>query len=148
MIYNLKHGIFAHPFEAVACTSTFLSVYGGFKLLLLHPEVLDNAEYGILSLPKYLIWTWVVIGFLGAVITFAGLTMSTWNQKGRAIEASGLWLMGSMWLTAGIAAAMLDLWLWEEYVRYFAIAAGCVFRLVIIHDFHTIIQRRVEGVEL
>ena len=148
MLYNLKHGIFAHPFEGVACISTFLSVYSGLKLLLYHPEVLDNADSGILSLPKYLIWSWVVLGFIGAVITFVGLTMSTWNEKGRMIESSGLWFMGSMWLTAGVALSFLDLWLWEEYVRYFAIAAGCVLRLAVLHDFHKIMQRRIEGVRL
>lgn len=148
MLYNLKHGIFAHPFEGVACISTFLSIYGAFKLLLYNPEVLDNATSGILSMPKYILWIWVVVGFIGALVTFVGLTMTTWNEKGRAIEASGLWLMGSMWLTAGVARAGLNLDAWVEYTRYFAIAAGCILRLAILHDFHRIIQRRVEGVEL
>lgn len=148
MFYNLKHGIFAHPFEGVACISTVLSVYGGFKLLLYHPEVLDRAEFGILSLPKYLIWFWVVLGFIGAVVTFVGLTMSTWNEKGRTIETSGLWMMGSMWLTAGVASAGLDIGRWEEYVRFFAIAVGCALRLAILHDFHKIMHRRLKGVSL
>lgn len=148
MIYNLKHGVFAHPFEMVACISTFLSVYGGFQLLVYHPEVLDNATSGILSLPKYLIWIWVVVGFIGAVVTGIGLAMTTWSRKGRFIEASGLWLMGSMWLTAGVARAFLNWDAWVEYTRYFALSVGCIFRLIILYDFHESLRKRVEGVEV
>jgi hypothetical protein len=141
MTFSLKHGIYAHPFEFVACVSTFLSVYGAFKLLLYRPEILDNANAGILSLPKYILWTWVIMGFIGAVMTGSGLTMSIFSQKGRVIEESGLWLMGAMWLTAGVARSILDLEAWLEYMRYLAIAGGCALRLMMINDFHEIMSK-------
>ena len=148
MIFNVKHGIIVHPFEGALCITTVLSVYSGFKLLVHNPEVLDNAESGILSLPKYLIWAWVVIGFIGAIVTFIGLTMTTWDERGRTLEVSGLWLMGSMWLTTGVGSSLLDLWLWEEYIRFFSLAAACILRLIVLHDFHKIMRRRSEEVKI
>jgi hypothetical protein len=141
MTFSLKHGIYAHPFEFVACVSTFLSVYGAFQLLLYHPDVLDNATQGILSVPKYLLWVWVVTGFLGAVATASGLALSIFSPKGRVLEEQGLWLMGAMWLSAGVVRAVLDLEAWVEYIRYFAIAGGCILRLMMLNDFHDIMTR-------
>lgn len=141
MSFSLKHGIYAHPFEMVACVSTFLSVYGAFKLLLYSPEVLDRATAGILSLPKYILWTWVVMGFLGAILTASGLTMSIFSTKGRVLEEQGLWLMGAMWLSAGIARSFLDIGAWLEYVRYLSIAGGCALRLMMLNDFHDIMTK-------
>src|SRR5690349_12950200 len=148
MTFSLKHGIYAHPFEAVACISTFLSVYGGLQLLLYHPEYLDNATSGILSLPKWMIWTWVVMGFVGAVLTFCGLAASIFSTKGRSVEESGLWLMGAMWLTAGVARSFLDLNAWVEYSRYLAIAGGCILRLMMINEFHEIMRRARRGAQV
>lgn len=145
MTFSLKHGIYAHPFEFVACVSTFLSVYGGFQLLMYHPEILDAATSGILSLPKYIIWIWVVMGFLGAVATGSGLALSIFSPKGRVLEEQGLWLMGAMWLSAGIARIILDLDAWVEYVRYFAIAGGCIVRLLMLNDFHEIMTKWKEA---
>lgn len=141
MTFSIKHGIYAHPFEMVACVSTFLSVYGAFKLLLYHPEILDRADVGILVLPKYLLWTWVIMGFLGAVLTASGLTMSIFSQKGRILEEAGLWLMGAMWLSAGISRSFLDIDAWLEYARYLAIAGGCTLRLMMLNNFHDIMRR-------
>lgn len=141
MTFSLKHGIYAHPFEFVACVSTFLSVYGAFDLLLNHPDVLDNATQGILSVPKYLLWTWVVIGFLGAVATAIGLALSIFSPKGRVLEEQGLWLIGAMWLSTGVVRVVLDFGAWVEYVRYFAIAGGCILRLMMLNDFHDIMLR-------
>jgi hypothetical protein len=139
--FSLKHGLYAHPFEAVACVSSFLSIYGTFQLLLYHPEILDNATSGILTCPRWMLWTWVVTGFIGAVLTGFGLTASIFSQKGRTVEETGLWLMGAMWLSAGFARSLLDLNAWVEYVRYFAIAAGCVVRLMQLNDFHEFVKR-------
>lgn len=147
MIFSLKHGIYAHPFEFVACVSTFLSVYAAFQLLLYHPEILDNADAGMLSLPKYILWIWVVMGFLGAVLTAIGLTMSIFSKRGRVLEEQGLWLMGAMWLSAGIARSFLDLDAWIEYVRYIAIAGGCTLRLMMLNDFHEIMTRSRRGAQ-
>lgn len=141
MTFSLKHGIYAHPFEFVACVSTFLSVYGAFDLLLHHPDVLDNATQGILSVPKYLLWTWVVIGFLGSVATAIGLALSIFSPKGRVLEEQGLWLIGAMWLSTGVVRVVLDFGAWLEYVRYFAIAGGCILRLMMLNDFHDIMLR-------
>lgn len=141
MTFSLKHGIYAHPFEFVACVSTFLSVYGAFQLLLYHPEILDQATQGILTVPKYLLWTWVIMGFLGAVATASGLALSIFSPKGRVLEEQGLWLMGAMWLSAGVVRIVLDLDAWVEYLRYFAIAGGCVLRLMMLNDFHEIMTR-------
>lgn len=141
MKISIKHGIYAHPFEMVACVSTALSVYAAFQLLLYHPEVLDAADVGILSLPKYILWIWVIMGFLGSVLTASGLTLSIFSTKGRVLEEQGLWLMGAMWLSAGISRSILDWDAWIEYVRYMAIAVGCVLRLMMINDFHHIMQR-------
>lgn len=141
MAFSLKHGIYAHPFEMVACISTLLSVYGAFKLLLYQPEILDAATVGILSLPKYILWVWVIMGFLGAGLTAAGLTMSIFSPKGRVLEEQGLWLMGAMWLSAGIARSFLDIDAWIEYARYLAIAIGCILRLMMLNNFHEIMTR-------
>lgn len=147
MTFSLKHGIYAHPFEFVACVSTFLSVYGAFRLLLYHPEILDQATQGILTVPKYLLWTWVIMGFLGAVATASGLALSIFSPKGRVLEEQGLWLMGAMWLSAGVVRIVLDLDAWVEYLRYFAIAGGCVLRLMMLNDFHEIMTRWREAEE-
>lgn len=141
MTFSLKHGIYAHPFEMVACISTFLSVYGAFQLLLYHPDVIANAEAGILTCPRWMLWAWVIMGVVGAIMTAAGLTTSIFSQKGRTIEEQGLWLMGAMWLSAGFARALLDWNAWIEYVRYFSIAAGCIGRLMQINDFHEFVKR-------
>jgi hypothetical protein len=141
MVFSLKHGIYAHPFEMVACVSTFLSVYGAFQILLYHPEILNNATAGILVLPRFLLWTWVIMGFLGAVTTASGLTLSIFSEKGRIIEEGGLWMMGAMWLSAGAARLMLDLDAWVEYVRYFTIAGGCIVRLMMLNDVHSMMTR-------
>lgn len=141
MLFSVKHGIYAHPFEMVACISTFLGVYAAFDLLLYRPEVLDAATSGVLSLPKYILWVWVVMGFLGSVLTAAGLTMSIFSKRGREWEAAGLWLMGAMWLSAGVARTFLDITAWVEYVRYWAIAFGCIIRLMSINNFHEFVKR-------
>ena len=141
MAFSLKHGLYAHPFEMVACASTFLSVYGAFRLLLYHPEILNNADSGILVLPRFLLWTWVIMGFLGAVITASGLTLSIFSERGRVLEEGGLWMMGAMWLSAGVARAILDLEAWVEYVRYLSIAGGCVVRLMMLNNVHEIMTR-------
>ncbi len=143
MTFSIKHGIYAHPFEMVACVSTFLSVYGGFDLLVHHPEYLETIHSGILSLPDGVLWVWIIMGFVGAVMTATGLTLSIFSQKGRAIEEAGLWMMGAMWLSAGVARSFLDLNAWVEYTRYFAIAAGCALRLMMLNDFHDILKRAV-----
>ena len=141
MSFSLKHGIYADPFEFVACVSTFLSVYGAFRLLMYEPEVLANATVGILSLPTYMLWAWVIMGFVGATLAAAGLTMSIFSPKGRVLEEQGLWLMGAMWLSAGVARSFLDIGAWMEYMRYLSIAGGCALRLMMINDFHDIFTR-------
>lgn len=141
MTFSLKHGIYAHPFEAVACISTILSVYGAFRLLLYHPQVINNATSGILTCPRWMLWAWVVMGFVGAVMTFIGLAASIFSSKGRTVEEQGLWMMGAMWLSAGFARSLLDIGAWVEYLRYFAIAAGCAGRLLQLNDFHEFIKR-------
>lgn len=141
MPYHLRNGLYAHPFEAVACISTMLSVYGAFRLLVYRPQVLDAATSGILSMPKYILWIWVVMGFVGAVVTLIGLGLSIFSRKGRQVEASGLWLMGAMWLTAAVARMALDLAPWEEYLRYWAIGLGCVTRLLMLYEFQGIMDR-------
>lgn len=141
MSFSLKHGIYAHPFEMVACVSTFLSVYGAFQILLYHPEILHRADAGILVLPRFLLWSWVIMGFLGAIMTASGLTLSIFSEKGRVIEEGGLWMMGAMWLSAGVARSFLDLNAWVEYVRYLAIAGGCILRLMMLNDFHHVMTR-------
>lgn len=141
MTFSLKHGIYAHPFEAVACVSTFLSVYAAFQLLLYHPEIVNNAEVGILTCPRWMLWTWVIMGCVGAILTMSGLTASIFSTKGRTVEEQGLWLMGAMWLSAGFARSLLDLNAWLEYIRYFAIAGGCIGRLMQLNDFHEFVRR-------
>jgi len=141
MTFSLKHGLYAHPFEAVACISTFLSVYGAFQLLLYHPEIINSAESGILTCPTWMLWTWVIMGCVGAIMTGGGLAASIFSPKGRVVEEQGLWLMGAMWLSAGFARSLLDLNAWVEYVRYFAIAAGCAGRLLQLNDFHEFVRR-------
>ena len=147
MTIYLKHGIYAHPFEFVACVSTFLSVYGAFQLLLYHPEILDAADVGILSLPKYILWIWVCMGCVGALMTGFSLTWSIFSPKGRVLEEAGLWLMGAMWLSAGVARFALDIDAWVEYVRYFAIAGGCAMRLMMINNFHEVVRQMRRGVK-
>jgi len=139
--FTLKHGLYAHPFEAVACISTFLSVYGAFQLLLYHPDYINAQTSGILTCPRWMLWAWVVMGFVGAIMTGIGLTASIFSSKGRTIEEQGLWMMGAMWLSAGFARSLLDLDAWVEYVRYFAIAGGCIVRLMQLNDFHEFIKR-------
>jgi hypothetical protein len=148
MSFSLKHGIYAHPFEMVACVSTFLSVYGAFKILLYNPEILHRADAGILVLPRFLLWSWVIMGFLGAIMTASGLTLSIFSEKGRVIEEGGLWMMGAMWLSAGVARSFLDLNAWVEYVRYIAIAGGCILRLMMLNDFHHVMTRWREAERL
>lgn len=138
---SLKHGIYAHPFEFVACVSTFLSVYGAFKLLVYHPDILERTPTGILSIPSYILWVWVVMGFIGATLTAIGLAMSIFSPKGRVLEEQGLWLMGAMWLSAGVARSFLDIGAWVEYVRYLSIAAGCIMRLMMLNNFHEIMLK-------
>lgn len=141
MPYHLRNGIFAHPFELVACISTFLSVWGGFKLLVEQPELLARLEEGILSMPLPVLWVWVIMGFIGAVLTAFGLGMSLYSHLGRTIEAAGLWLMGSMWLSAAVSSMILDWSRWEEYTRFWAIAIGCVLRLLVLSKFQTIMAK-------
>lgn len=141
MTFSLKHGIYAHPFEMVACISTFLSVYGAMRLLLYSPEAVENATSGILTLPTYLLWTWIVMGFFGAAATAGGLTMSIFSPKGRVLEEQGLWLMGAMWLSAGVTRSIMDLEAWIEYMRYLSIAGGCIIRLMMLNDVHEMMTR-------
>lgn len=141
MPYHLRNGIYAHPFELVACVSTLLAVWGGGKLLVTQPETLDRLDSGILSMPHLLLWSWIAMGACGAVLTAGGLGMSVYSHKGRAIEATGLWLMGAMWLSSGVALVFLDWMAWEAYVRYFAIAGGCVLRLLVLNQFHAIMTK-------
>jgi hypothetical protein len=141
MVYRLRNGLYAHPFEMVACISTFLGVWGAFKLLVHNPEVLDRIEDGILSVPKYILWIWVIVGFFGCVTTALGLAASIFSNKGRVVEAAGLWMMGAMWLSAGVAMIFLDWQAWEQYLRFFSIATACIVRLMMLNDFHSIMSR-------
>lgn len=145
MPYRLRNGIYAHPFEMIACISTFLAVYSAFKLLVTQRDVLRRLDEGILSMPFGILWTWAIMGFVGCVLTAVGLTMSIYSHRGRTIEGTGLWLMGSMWLSAGVASMALDLWNWVEYIRFWAIAIGCIMRLMVLGRFQAIMRKIPEA---
>lgn len=138
----MKDSLINHPFEF---TVSFLALFAMIHSadIALHMDTIPAAQkVGILSVSPVLIWIWLFAGFLGACLMLTGLIISSWKVLGREVEAMGLWLSAAMWTSVAVADMVYflteDFW---TYLGYFAIAIGCLVRLVALNKFRNAIFR-------
>ena len=144
-ITELRRGVMRHPFELVVCLITFLSIERVISLLVSKPEVLAASENGLLSMAPILLWVWCIMGISGSLLMLIGLTYSVFSARGIDLEAAGLWLAGSMWLSAAFVTMYVEPTLWQQYAQYLVIASGCGIRLIVLSKIrHVIVTTTTE----
>ena len=134
---NYRDGLLHHPFELAVCVMSFLVVWQVNDLLINEKELVRTTNHGFLSLPLGILWLWVFMGFVGTCLIIVGLGMSIFSRRGRAIEATGLWLVAAMWLSAGVSAFAFGPSSFTEYGRYLSMGIACVVRLIALNQLQT-----------
>jgi len=128
----------AHPFELALAVMAILSAIRTGDILARYGSL---PHVGLLAVPAWLLWVWVVIAGVGGCLMLAGLTWGTLRARARAIEAAGVWLTGAVWAVVAVADARFEpsqAWTWGQY----AIIAVCSgIRLLALHRVERAITR-------
>lgn len=130
---KIRDNIYTHPFEMVVCIMSFLGAYRVLNTIIEFHTVHVDDRTGIYSLPVGVLWVWAVMGLTGSVIILVGLWVAVVNVMGFLIELSGLWLLGSLWLSVGLSTIFISDGSFPQYGQHFTIAIGCLIRILAIH---------------
>lgn len=116
----------AHPFElAVSLMAVLTAIRTG--------DVLTDYEHlphiGLLAVPAWLLWLWVVMAGLGGLLMLTGITWGILRARARLLEAAGLWLTASVWAVVAVADFRFEPTAWWTWGQYLAIAGCSLLRL-------------------
>ena len=145
ILRDFRDNVRTRPFQFVICVVSLLYIWSIVHILIEDPGRLSNIESGFLSLPKPVLWCWCCIGSIGSILMVIAFTANVFSEKGHAIEASGLWLSGSMWLSAAVSALIFFPSDWTEYSQYLVITIGFVTRLSVLRQFRHV-RSKAEGI--
>lgn len=142
---DVKTNITSHPFEFVFSSILVLRLWRSVDMLLDYDKLPESFKVGLMSLPLVMLWTWVVMGLIGSLLIFAGLSTSSFTRKSRALEASGLWLSAAMWFSIGVSDLVIAPLDFRGYAAFFVITGGCMVRLIALNRLQRIISHAKDG---
>lgn len=135
----------ATPFEyAFALLIMADMVSSGYQIVKLGPEL---PRVGLYSVPSFVLWSWLLFGFLGASGILAGLVWGIFDSRARSLEVAGLWLSASVWvsvLTASIIATPVQ---WYMWVQFIPLIIGIGLRLAGLSSYEHTVERLMSDFE-
>lgn len=132
----------SQPFDVAFGLMALLATVGTGKVLIQQYDALPHV--GLLSLPLWLLSTWVILGLVGSVGMLTGVALGFWRSISRGLSATGNWFSLGVWLTVGITDALYEPTGIDRWGQYLAIALGCGMRVAFLARVEKGTDRAVE----